>query len=622
MCGVSGFFSVGDSSVDRVFELKRSSESISHRGPDASGEFVDRFDEGMIGLAHRRLAIQDLSVDANQPMHNEQNVLVFNGEIYNQHALRQLLIQRGFSLRTHSDTEVILTGFSVFGTEFFSMLRGMFFIAIYSKEENLLYLARDSLGIKPCYFSVFGDSIYFSSEIKGLKHFGEVDPVLSEVDVFEFFHYGFVHEPRTGFSNIKKIKPGHWMTVSIEDNSLSISEKSFLSSREFVKGKGFDEILANAVERQHISDVKLGIFFSGGIDSAILATQSTSQNLLFASYSSDGIFGDERLNAIHVAETLKKDLTIENIDSAYLSFPLESIDLVARNVEEPISDFTFFSSFQLSSAASRKGFKVMLSGMGADEIFGGYPRYQAMAYHKYMKPFRKLIRFIINARLVPNSLKNKVDRLSNFLDEEDWELAYSRLVGYFDSDEIRSLFGNDLNTIFMEQFLTNLQNSRSIFVPSDKESHSPVYRAMWADKTGFLAHNLSVADKSSMMAGLELRVPLLDEDLVYKSMEFEQHELLENHRQGKKPLLNILRKTLSKKQIDRKKVGFNPPVLDLMEALGPERAKEIISDLPAIVNKELAYQILHDFYGGQRHQNVYKLWQLIFFSRWYQLNIA
>jgi len=608
MCGISFYFSK-DKSYEN--ELHESLRLTSHRGPDSSGTYFKETNNGFLGLGHNRLSIIDLSSSGDQPMIFGDIRIIFNGEIYNYKSIRQNLIGLGYSFDTSTDTEVILKSYTEYGVDCFTLFRGMFTFIIIDEAKDRVFLVRDSLGIKPLYLFKSDSSLYASSEIKGLKVFPEVDQTISKQDIFEFFNTGFLYEPSTGFEYIKKLPPQHYLEMDLKDGSIVIEEFSapiYSDDQSDLKQK-----LANAVEMQQLADVPVGIFFSGGVDSSILACLANDTSLLFAGYDKDPTSDLDSKYASLISKHLKAKFTSVQIEgsSTQVNEILNSFYFVADNTEELISDYTFWSTYLLSKAARENGYKVMLSGMGGDEAFAGYPRYLVVKYHSLIKLLAPIFKLLDNASLVPNSLSKKFERLLSYIEEPDWPVSYSRLLGYFSCSELRKFFINfdDLNEVYKKKL--NIIDER--FIGIDK-----VKRAQHFDALGFLSHNLSVADKASMLASIELRVPLLDESVYAHGLNSKSRELIPVMSM-KKPLKRLLYTLIPKRLIDRPKTGFNPPLDGLIQSLGSEVILNELKSLTRVLNSKSVEDIVEAHFTGTAN-NTYKIWQLLYFSRWLERN--
>ena len=608
LCGVS-FYLTTDKAHE--VELRKSLGVISHRGPDSSGTYFEKTANFFVGMGHNRLSIVDLSTLGEQPMVSGNSRIIFNGEIYNYKEIRQDLIRLGHEFYTNTDTEVILKSYAEYGVACFSKFRGMFSFIIFDEAKKRVYLVRDTVGIKPLYVYQDKDSLYASSEIKGLKAFSNVDQTISRQDIFEFFNTGFLYEQSTGFEHIKKLLPGHYLEIDLLNGNTINSEFSASINSDALLG--LEKKIANAVEMQQLADVPVGVFYSGGADSTLLAHFARDTDLLFAKYDRDVVSDLDGKYAAATAEYLEAKLTTVKIEgsSIYANEILDSFYFVADNTEELISDYTFWPTYLLSKAAHNSGFKVMLSGMGGDEAFAGYSRYLVVKYHSLIRLLTPILKLLKFSALVPKSLGKKFDRLLSYIEEEHWGLAYSRLLGYFSRTELRSFFHefDDLNEVY--KIKLNIIGDR--FVGGDR-----VKKAQHFDTLGCLAHNLAVADKASMLASIELRVPLLDESVFSHGLNSKSNLLIPLI-SLKHPLKKILYSFLPKKLVDRPKTGFNPPLDGLIKSLGSSVILRELEGLSKIFDLKSVEDTVDAHFQGTAN-NTYKIWQLLYFSRWLKTN--
>lgn len=605
MCGLS--FYCTKKGERRAF-LEASLQAISHRGPDDRGLFTKKIKDYWIGFGHNRLSILDLSSAAKQPMSIPGYTLIYNGEIYNHQALREQLIQKGYHFQTHSDTEIILSLFAAFGVQAFSYLNGMFAFVLLDEACEKVYLVRDHLGIKPLYLAKTPDGLFGSSEIRGLKVFPELDQSIDAQDIFEFFNQGFLYEPSTGYSNIKKLLPAHYMVYDLKTAQSSLYP---FKTAPGEKTKSLLKKLNKAVSEQLIADVPLGTFFSGGLDSSLLASLAPNSALFFAKYEKDQSADRDAHFAAEISKHLNKSLTVADL-SATAQEPeafLDAVDFVAAHTEELISDFTFWPTYQLSLAARKEGYKVMLSGMGADEIFCGYPRYLVLKYHAFLRILGPALKYCLRLKLFPKRWDKKFERLVSYSSEAHWPTAYTRLLGYFSRADLRGFFSNfsQLDVVYQTKLNALLANFQG-------RARNKVKAAQFLDRYGYLSHNLMVADKASMLAGLELRVPLLDEAVVACGLDLPVKQLMKGG-QFKYPLQKILAQYLPSAVIKRPKTGFNPPLEGLIHRLGKARLRQELAPVEKAISLAPVDDMLNAHFSGEANYT-YKLWQLLYFSRW------
>lgn len=610
MCGITGFISENE----HIDSLKESVSALHHRGPDGHAHIhIPNMSGVSVGLGHTRLRIIDIGESADQPFttSDRNTTLIFNGEIYNFEELRSLLPNQNWL--TSSDTEVLAELLNKYGTKILNKINGIYAFAAIDRRSERVVLARDPLGVKPLYVSKNPDEngFYFASEIAALLPYGIV-PLVSLDDLFESLNFGYVHEPNTGFSNIKKIAPGEILEI---DCKIALSTFSSEIEPNFTSKLSDSELIRTAVNAQTISDVPLGTFFSGGIDSTAVASVANTSCLYIN--NKIGSVNSEFEAAKKISEHLNLSLIVSPLNRVDTNEKLGTqIAQIARRVEEPISDFTFAASQDLSKTARTNGFTVMLSGMGGDEIFCGYPRYKMLRNINLYTPVAILLSTII--QLTPVRLffahSTKIERFFNFFKEKSFIFAYARLVGYLSAQEITGLVGGDQNhKVFAENMQTRLER----YLP--KQANTPLAKAMKLDAKGFLSHNLTVVDKSSMLESIEVRVPLLDLSIVHRWQSYSSKQLKEMG-WGKRPLLTIIRESLGFDFDFGKKVGFNPPLEELLGSLPRSQIKsEILSKkFLKYLNQEPVLQVIDDHFSGKKN-NINKIWQLMFISKWLEV---
>lgn len=607
MCGIS-FYLRCDSHTPNM--LDQSLSVIKHRGPDSFSTSFLEINDYYIGLGHVRLSIHDLTDLGSQPMFYEDSVvLAFNGEIYNFISLRCMLENRGYEFKSSSDTEVLLKLYVEFGNEAFTMIQGMFAGVILDRTKQILHVFRDTIGIKPLYFYEKDYNFFCSSEIKGLYPFLDSKLELDPNDVYEFFNNGFLYEPHTGYKGVTKIMPGQIITFDLKNKNKSVrnfESKLDLNTREL------KFLLDNAVKSQLVSDVPLGVFFSGGTDSTIIAQLSEDTELFFASYDVGHSSDIDREYSQKIASYLNKKLVIHDISdsSSSIDVLLAQVKFVAENTEELISDYTFWSTFKLSQAAKKHGYTVMLSGMGGDEVFAGYPRYKVLKFHLIFKLLSPILTLLFKFSLFPKFLDKKFERLVSYINEDYWPVAYSRLLGYFSRVELKSMFGE--NEVKLYSFYNH--RLKDVIAHYKGDMDDKVKMAQYLDKFGFLSHNLMVSDKASMLSSVELRVPLLSEALVSYGTKLKSGDLISANK-TKIPLTEHLKSFLPSSLVNRPKTGFNPPLDNLITKIGRDRLLEELSDFDGIINPDFVKKIIDDHFENKAN-NSYKIWQVLYFKYW------
>lgn len=597
-------------------KLANSLALISHRGPDSTNLRSWETQNGHVGVGHVRLSILDTTANGNQPMVSQSGnvAMAFNGEIYNHLDLAASHLP-GHEFRGHSDSEVLLELYSCFGAKIFGLLRGMFAAAFLDIASGELIVVRDQMGVKPIYYATSESGFFASSEIKGLLPFLKTAAEVDLDDLFEFLNCGFVYEPHTGLKGIKKVPAGAFLRVRGKHCEVV---RYFDLATETKDAKEFDEtLIRSAIERQLISDVKLGVFFSGGTDSSVIAAVAAKPTL-FANYNSDEIEKSGIVNDEPYAKAISCYLGVEmehvavDVDDGDVDHILDAMKNVASGTEELISDFTYSVSSKLALAARKSGFKVMLSGMGGDETFLGYPRYKLLKNRPLISRASSLLRFqpIYRTLRSRSSLSKKIDRLLSFSEETDFVLAYSRLLGYFSAHELIDLWGRDY-----ERFKASMVVRQTALLSGFEFDHE-VVKGIVLDYHGFLSHNLMVADKSSMQHGLEVRVPLLDQDLYCRQLAALRTQDRPSGF-GKRTLKSFSKALIPHQLLDRPKTGFNPPLDTKIEILGEQRILGLMemSPLYSYLSSSAVEKIVRTHFSGQSN-NTYKIWQLLYLMFW------
>jgi len=518
VCGIVGnVVARADRTPDRAV-LARMNDRIAHRGPDDDGVFV----RGPAGLAMRRLKIIDLAT-GHQPMAGEEGRVwvVFNGEIYNYHELREGLAARGHVFTTRSDTEVIVHAYEERGLASLGDLAGMFAFAIWDAPARTLVLARDRLGIKPLYYAVLPDQIVFASELKALLEHPAIERTLDLTALSRYLAHEYVPAPHSILRAVRKLPAGHWLTYT--DGRVKLEpywDVQFQGDRGIGAAEAAEALrgaLDRSVKQHLVSDVPLGVFLSGGIDSSAVAAFAARHfpgRLKTFSIGFEDPSFDETAQARRVARALGTDHQEEILN------PRAALDLVARLPElldEPLGDASFLPTYLLSRF-TRRSATVALSGDGGDELFAGYPTYQA---HRLASALELVPRWV-RRRLVcpaverlPVSLDNlSFDfRLKRFVEGMDFAPVdrHAAWLGSFTPDEQRGLFTQDA--------LARMEAPPSYAAFHEMLSHAPsaseLERMLYLDLKGYLGEGvLAKVDRASMACSLEVRVPLLDHRVV------------------------------------------------------------------------------------------------------------
>ena len=541
--------------------LQRASDTLQHRGPDASGYWQEK----EVFLGHRRLSIIDLTTGA-QPMisHDGRFVISFNGEIYNFRELRNELEQQGQRFVTQSDTEVILEAYRQWGSQCAERLNGMFAFVIWDRKDQILFATRDRLGIKPLIWANLNRSMLIASTVEPLFSLPDVNLQLDYEALRDVLAYDYIPAPRTILKNVNKLMPGHYLTWKISDSEPQINQywripqstvEAALPSRLELISR-IEASLDLAVSRQMVSDVPIGAFLSGGIDSslivAIMAKHSAKPIKTFSiSFNKSEL--DESMFAKEVAEIFQTDHTIlsgEDVSGEQL------MDIIGR-LDEPFADPALIPTFTLS-ALTRQHVKVALSGDGGDEVFGGYPKYlrNEDALRNYWYPWSRPLKWLLDA--VPARPRGASRIYWRTLSPRE-RVAYA-LTTYGDFPVFRKDLRLVLSTDAYEKCKAN-----DFF--GEWQRHADHFGGkfttdllMRTDLRTYLSENCLVkTDRMSMLNSLEVRVPMLDELILESIVPFPASVKILNG-QLKSLLLPIAQKLLPRTVWDRPKHGFTVPL--------------------------------------------------------------
>jgi asparagine synthase (glutamine-hydrolysing) len=560
MCGIAGFSGTGGSAM-----LSRMADAIAHRGPDDAGEWISA--DGDVGLAHRRLAIIDLSELGHQPMTDAsgRTVIVFNGEIYNFRELRASLRAEGHAFRGESDTEVLLALYRARGEAMLPLINGIFAFAIYDLNERALLLACDLMAVKPLYFYQGSDGFTFASELKGLLAGGQVR---SSLDIKALARYlGFLWSPggatpragvgRLGPAEAVRVKEGRvvnrwqWATPAWREVPMSSAE---------AVGK-VGEALRTAVHRQMVADVPVGAFLSGGLDSSAVVAMAREVSPGIECFTIDtgrmretGAT-DDLPYARQVARHLGVALREVEVDASSMA---RNIERMIFQLDEPQADPAALHVLYISELARQNGVKVLLSGTGGDDLFAGYRRHHALMREPYWtwmpRSARRLLRWAS-----AQAGRHGARRVAKAFSRADAS-ADERLIGYFlwtDTARVLDLFAPDHRAALSADDLSAPLESHLATLAAGLP---PLQRMLSLEQRFFLAdHNLLYTDKMSMAAGVEVRVPFLDADLVHLANSLPSR-LKQRGAAGKWVLKKAMESHLPAEILHRPKSGFGVPL--------------------------------------------------------------
>jgi asparagine synthase (glutamine-hydrolysing) len=599
MCGIVGF-NWNDKGL-----IKDMIKEITHRGPDDSGFYTDK----KFSLGFRRLSIVDLSKKANQPMYNEDKtiVLVFNGEIYNFKILRKELEREGHNFISDSDTEVIIHGYEQYGERIFSLLDGMFALAILDLKNRKLLLARDRIGIKPLYY-YHKEKFIFASEIKSILIDKEVKREINFQCLSDYLTLRYSTGDKTMFNGIKKLEPGKYLVYKNSKIELKDYWKfPKLANKSNPSTKVLDKLIESSIKKRLMADVPIGVFLSGGLDSSTMVAYLSRFNKNIQTFSVGfGDITDETKYARRIADTFNTDHTEMILDKEILSI----LPKVVWHLDEPMADPANLPTYLLSEKVSQK-VKVALSGEGGDEVFGGYHTFN------YIKKFllaRKIPGFLRD-QVIGNSCllfsnffkypkKQMLKLSSELLKEKNLKKSYKKLF-YFPFDE------KDKAKIFPKNSSEKIDLSTSFdsYMNESKDLKNNVFLYYFKD---WLPNDLLIkADKMGMANSLEIRVPFLDTNLIKYFFGLDN-----KYKQDRYLFRKTVGKLLPKSILKKKKQGFTLPLSNWVHK------KEFLSRLNPHFNdlskrkifNEVSYKKI--IKNPSHFKNDHKMWVLLNFELW------
>lgn len=604
MCGICGF--TGEV-LDREKVLKGMTDVIVHRGPNSEGFFSIP----KISMGFRRLSIIDLD-DGNQPLYNEDKTLVltFNGEIYNYKELREELIASGHTFETDTDSEVLVHGFEEWQEKLLYKVRGMFVFAIYNRENDSLFLARDFFGIKPLHYTLVDNQLIYGSEIKSILEFPKVEKVFNEKALDKYLSFQYSVPPETFFKNIYCLLPGHYMWF--KDGKIEIFryfEATFEPNEKLTLDEAVEKIetvFEDSVAKHKESDVEVGCFLSSGVDSSYVSTYFAGQKAFTVGFGTD-----EKYNEIGFAQKLAKEVGLDH-HSKVIS-PEEFWDNIAHVqyiMDQPLADPSCIALYFVSKLASEH-VRVVLSGEGADELFGGYNIYhEPLSLRKYQKiprPLRRALAAIVEAIPANFTGKNFIIRGSKDLTE--------RFIGnafMFSKKDKKRLLKDSALATAPQKVCEELYQKSLHYDDVTRMQHLDINLWMVGDI-------LLKADRMSMANSLELRVPFLDKE-VFKIARTLPSRLKVNNENTKVALRKAALKRLPKFTAEKRKLGFPVPT---RVWLRQEKYYNIVKEMfcsetaKKFFNTNILVKYLDEHFHNKA-DNSRKIWTIYVFLVWYK----
>ena len=616
MCGIVGFNNKDTKKLEMMLQ------SIHHRGPDDSG----KYESESFSLGHVRLSILDLSSYGSQPMTYEHLAMVFNGEVYNFKEIQKELLAFGYEFDSQSDSEVVLKAYHKWGIKAVDKFIGMFAIAFYDKRKQTVTLIRDRVGVKPLYYYHNGDDFIFASELKPIMQYKD-DLNISKDALYEFFQFGYISSNLSIFEHCFKLPAGCYGTFNIQHSTFNIQQYwSVLPYFEMPKFEKSEEelvdelenLLIDAFKYRMVSDVPVGVFLSGGIDSSVVAAilQKHYGNIHTFTIGFKEAKYNEATYAKQVAEHLGTNHTEKFLDTTQAK---EILDKFVDIYDEPFGDSSGIPTTLVSKVARDAGIKVVLSADGGDEIFCGYERYWysyaiGKKIFKLPKILRKSIAFAMDTIGVQNASKlfkiknfeHKFNQLSEMLKDDSWKNIYEKLIHNSKNYEIEELLG-----------IVKKVDDKSFKIG---EQEHPMQGMMLWDYHRYMVDDiLTKVDRATMSVSIEGREPLLDHRIA-EFMARVPFELKYKNGDSKYLLRKVLERYIPKEMIDRPKMGFGIPMFewfggDLKNLFQTYFQEENLNHNllnASYIQKE--YQKLKD----NKQMNINKLWFILVFQMWYE----
>jgi asparagine synthase (glutamine-hydrolysing) len=612
MCGICGVFYKDNQKVDKAF-LKSMNDKIKHRGPDDYGYYTDN----SIGLGHRRLSIIDLSKKGKQPMTNEDGTvwITFNGEIYNYKTIKEELEKRKLKFKSNTDTEVIIHGYEEWGEKIVSMIDGMFAFAIWDSNKKTMFIARDRFGKKPLYYYNDKKKFLFASEIKSIISDEEIKREVDQQALSDFLGLGYVPPPATMFKAVKKLPQSHHMTLNKE--GMKVERYYGIKIKNKVKGdrKIVTKLFRDAIEKRLMSDVPLGAFLSGGVDSSAIVAMMSMINKEPVKTFSVGF--NHPTDELKYANMIAKKFNTEHKEIIVNYDTLKILPKVVWHLDEPLADPAVLPTYIMSKETKRY-ISVVLCGEGGDEVFLGYKRYKQMMLLRNIRKIplpgnRKMLPAI--ARSMGSMINHENRKYLDFSSEilpiiNDDVKVYGKLHHFaFEGEEKKAImkYGNKID--FTREYKLIKQNF---------EGKKTIFDKMTAfDFNVWLTDDILMkVDKTTMASALEARAPFLDTRLVEYAVN-----LMPESRMEKRIFKETLKGTIPETILQRKKHGFNVPVASWFDK---KEMRNMATDMfnylekEKVFNKTAMESILRTY---KKYRYDQQLWNLLTFGHWYQLFI-
>jgi asparagine synthase (glutamine-hydrolysing) len=627
MCGIAGCYQQADG--QKLVDIM--TDRIAHRGPDSRGSWSHEDGRLTMNLGFRRLSIIDLSAAANQPMTKEGLTLVFNGELYNYKALRAELTSRGIRFRTESDTEVVLEAWRCWGPDALTKFRGMFAFALADPRSGELVLARDPFGIKPLYYLPRGDGLVFASELKALVAATGSELRIEPGALVASMLYYWLPEQRCAIDRVRKLPGGSWAQCR-SDGTVTVRQYWRIAdvAAQAAAGPPADlgPVIEDSVAAHLVADVPVSSFLSGGLDSSIVTVLAHQANPEIDAYTIAFRPQDQRLEAMpDDAVYARKVAARYGIKLHEIEVSPDIVSTLPRMVDvldEPIGDPAAINTLLMCEAARERGVKVILSGMGADELFGGYRKHLACLLASRYSAIPASLRHLVvrsTVNRLPVTMHGRGLRYARWAKrfltfaELPEEPRFRRSYTLYDADELGALIGPQLSPYIGEIFEEHAE------VYHDNNLQDEVNRMCLADTRLFLPGlNLAYTDRASMAASIEVRVPYVDPVVAAAAFSIDGRAKI-RRREGKVALKRAASQWLPDEIVHRPKASFSAPLRawvrgDLHEVIQDVLVSgELISS--GMIRRDALLQLISDERAGREDRSK-QIWQLLTLELWYR----
>lgn len=625
MCGITGKIYFGNDTVNEQ-DILIMNEKIQHRGPDDGGVYISP--DKKVGLGHRRLSIIDLSPLGHQPMNYlDRYWIVFNGEMYNFQEKREMLEKEGYSFKSKTDTEVVLALYDKFGKKCLEHLRGMFAFAIYDEKEKTIFCTRDRVGKKPFKYYLDDNVFIFASELKAIFTQKDYEKEPDYIAIHHYLTLQYCPAPLTGFKDLKKLEPAYYLFIDLKTRKtekerywkLDYSKKLDLSEDEWKKR--IMEKLEECVKLRMISDVPLGAFLSGGIDSsAVVGMMSKLSDKPVKTFSIG--FEEEKYNELPYARMIAEKFKTDHKEFIVKPNAIELLPMLVRQYEEPYADSSALPTYYVSKM-TRDYVTVALNGDGGDENFAGYGRYSvqkfALWYDKLI-PFHRLLILPISKFLAKNIRNTFFDRAYRFSKtiSDSYKRRYVSYTAYFTNEQKEEIY----TSAFKKKVWDNDTYDLIAKKFEDSETKDKLDQTLYADFVSYLPDDLMVkVDIDSMSVALEGRSPLLDHEFLELSAKIPVKLKLKGKNNKKYIFKKTLERFIPNEVMYRPKMGFGVPIENWFRKELKDFTKNILLSDKAIgrgiFRKEGIEKILNDHVKSNINFSPH-IWALLSLELWFR----